>query len=126
MSKNLCVLEEDLFGSSVGMYRDTLNFNIYNVQQTQSNEACQPIPSYPGLSERFVDAEKMGKMKPMFGEGECAICFEKIEEHDEERTCPNEICALRYHGKCILKSIETKALCPYCKTGLVGIGKSSS
>ncbi|PIC31822.1 hypothetical protein B9Z55_012385 [Caenorhabditis nigoni] len=115
-TRQISVLEEDLFDASVTMYRDTLNYNKYKVQQTQSTSECQPIPPYPDLSERFLDAENKERMKPMFGEGDCAICFVKIEEHEEERTCPNEICALRYHGKCILKSIETMPFCPYCKT----------
>ncbi|PIC31815.1 hypothetical protein B9Z55_012381 [Caenorhabditis nigoni] len=115
-TRQISVLEEDLFDSSVTMYRDTLNYNTYRIQQTQSIEGCQPVPSYPNLSQKFLDAENKERTKAMFGEGDCAICFEKIEEHDEERTCPNEICALRYHGKCILRSIETMPLCPYCKT----------
>ncbi|PIC31821.1 hypothetical protein B9Z55_012384 [Caenorhabditis nigoni] len=120
-TRSLCVLEEDLFDASVTMYRVvtevyTLHYNMFKVQQTQSTSECQPIPRYPDLSERFLDAENKERMKPMFGEGECAICFEKIEEHDEERKCPNEICALSYHGKCILKSIKTMPSCPYCKT----------
>ncbi|PIC20482.1 hypothetical protein B9Z55_025669 [Caenorhabditis nigoni] len=36
--------------SMVTMYRDTLNYNIYKVQQTQSTEECQPIPCSPVLS----------------------------------------------------------------------------
>ncbi|PIC31819.1 hypothetical protein B9Z55_012383 [Caenorhabditis nigoni] len=114
-TRSLCVIEEDLFDSSVTMYRDTLNYNKYKVQQTKSTSECQPIPSFPDLSERFLDAENKEKMKPMFGEGDCAICFEKIEEQDGERKCPNEICALKYHASCILKSIETMPFCPYCK-----------
>ncbi|PIC31811.1 hypothetical protein B9Z55_012378 [Caenorhabditis nigoni] len=115
-TRSLCVLEEDLFDSSVTMYRDTLNYNIFKVQQTQSVEGCQPVPSYPDLSQRFLDAENKERTKAMFGEGDCAICFEKIEDHEEKRTCPNEICGLKYHANCILKSIETMPFCPYCKT----------
>ncbi|CAP32579.2 Protein CBG13856 [Caenorhabditis briggsae] len=115
-TRSLCVLEEDLFDSSVTMYRDTLNYNIYKVQQTQRAEDCQPIPCYPDLSQRFLDAENKERTKAMFGEGDCAICYEKIDDHEEKRTCPNEICSLNYHENCILKSIETRSLCPYCKT----------
>ncbi|CAO4372438.1 unnamed protein product [Caenorhabditis nigoni] len=115
-TRSLSVLEEDLFDSSVTMYRDTLKYNIFKVQQTQRTEDCQPVPPYPDLSQKFLDAENKERTKAMFGEGDCAICFEKIEDHEEKRTCPNEICALKYHANCILKSIETMPFCPYCKT----------
>ncbi|ULT93356.1 hypothetical protein L3Y34_003089 [Caenorhabditis briggsae] len=115
-TRQISVLEEDLFDASVTMYRDTLNYNIFKVQQTQSIDGCQPIPCYPDLSQRFLDAENKERTKAMFGEGDCAICFEKIEDLEEKRTCPNEICGLKYHANCILKSIETRSLCPYCKT----------
>ncbi|CAO4372434.1 unnamed protein product [Caenorhabditis nigoni] len=115
-TRSLSVLEEDLFDSSVTMYRDTLKYNIFKVQHTQRTEDCQPVPPYPDLSQKFLDAENKERTKAMFEEGDCAICFEKIEDHEEKMTCPNEICGLKYHANCILKSMETSSLCPYCKT----------
>ncbi|PIC32524.1 hypothetical protein B9Z55_012826 [Caenorhabditis nigoni] len=114
-TREICVLEEDLFDASVTMYRDILNFNKYKVQQTQCTAECQTIPIYPDLSKRFLNLEKKEKGKAMFEEGECAVCFEKMEDFEETRTCPHEKCSLVYHAKCIQKSVENKAVCPYCQ-----------
>ncbi|UMM26615.1 hypothetical protein L5515_010243 [Caenorhabditis briggsae] len=83
-TRQISVLEEDLFDVSVTMYRDTLKYNIFKVQQTQSIDDCQPVPSYPDLSQKFLDAENKERTKAMFGEGDCAICFKKSEDLEEK------------------------------------------
>ena len=67
-----------------------------------------------------VNIEKVNRLKSQINElnsrykdileGDCNICFEKIENPLMEPNCQNIFC-----GKCLLKWLENKTTCPLCR-----------
>ncbi|CAO4372433.1 unnamed protein product [Caenorhabditis nigoni] len=118
-SEEICGIalsELESFEESIEAYQDVLQFNILKIKITKDPSDCLPFPSYPELSQRYLDAEKSQWEKPTFGEKDCAVCFDEIHKSERISTCPNPKCSPKYHQKCYKKAMETRAVCPYCQT----------